>query len=221
MNVLEALYSRMSVRAFKPDRVSKETLEKILEAATRTPSWGNTQPWEIYVAAGETLEKLRQTYLSNYQKELPLSMEVPPALRWPPALKKRTEEATAGRMEILGIKREDKNARKIMSGQNYKFFGAPVIIYLCMDRTLTNWSLFDLGALSQSIMLTAQQFGVDSIPAALLVAYPDIIRSELGIPQELEIVFGIAIGFRDAQSPYCQFHSSRRPVQEVVRYRGI
>jgi len=221
VNVIDALYSRMSIRGFKPDSVSKETIDKILEAAMHTPSWGNTQPWEIFVAAGDALEKLRQTCLSNYQKELPVKLEVPAALSFPPALKKRTEESTAGRMEILGIKREDKNARKIMSGQNYRFFGAPVVIYLCMDRSLSNWSLFDLGALSQSIMLAAQEFGIDSIPAALLVAYPDEIRAELEIPQDLEIVIGIALGYRDVQSLYSKFRSSRRPLYEVVRYKGI
>lgn len=221
MNVVEALAARMSIRAFKPDKVSKDTIDKILEAATRSPSWANTQPWEIYVASGDVLERLRRAYMANYLKDLPPKMEVPPPQQWPPALKKRTEEVMAGRMAILGISREDKNSRKTMSGQNYKFFGAPAVIYLCMDRTLTNWSMFDLGALSQSIMLAAQQFGVDSMPAIMLVSYPDIIRAELEIPQELEIVFGIAIGYRDAGSPYSQFHSSRRPIKEVVHYKGI
>jgi nitroreductase len=221
VNVIDALYSRMSIRAFKPDRVSRETLDKIFEAATHTPSWGNTQPWEIYVAAGENLERLRQACLSNYEKGMPINLEVPAAINFPSIMKKRYEEHASGRMEILGIKREDKNARRVMSSQNYRFFGAPVVIYLCMDRTLSNWSLFDLGALSQSIMLAAQEFGVDSIPAALLVAYPEIIRSELEIPQELEIVIGIALGYRDTQSLYSKFRSSRRPVHEVIRYKGI
>jgi len=37
---------------------------------------------------------------------------------------------------------------------NYRLFDAPVVVYLCMDRCLTPWSMFDLGALSQSIMLS-------------------------------------------------------------------
>ena len=55
MNVIEALNSRTSIRAFKSDPVSRETIFKIMEAAIRSPSWANTQPWEIYVAAGEAL----------------------------------------------------------------------------------------------------------------------------------------------------------------------
>jgi len=37
MNTIDALNSRYCCRAFKPDRVSKETVLKILEAATRAP----------------------------------------------------------------------------------------------------------------------------------------------------------------------------------------
>ncbi|MEW6423761.1 MAG: nitroreductase family protein [Bacillota bacterium] len=50
MNVIEALNSRHSVRAFKPDPVTKETLLKIIQAANQAPSWGNSQPWEVFIA---------------------------------------------------------------------------------------------------------------------------------------------------------------------------
>ena len=59
MNVIDALRARSTVRAYKPDPVSRDTILKIMKAATRAPSWANTQPWEIFVAAGEALERLR------------------------------------------------------------------------------------------------------------------------------------------------------------------
>ena len=62
MNVIDALRARSTVRAYKHDPVGKDTILKILEAATRAPSWANTQPWEIFVAAGEALERLRTEY---------------------------------------------------------------------------------------------------------------------------------------------------------------
>ena len=52
MNVIDALNSRSTIRAFNPDPVGRETTLKILEAATRAPSWANTQPWELFVAGG-------------------------------------------------------------------------------------------------------------------------------------------------------------------------
>ena len=67
MNVIDALNSRVTIRAFKPDPVSKETILEILEAATRAPSSGNTQPWELFVAGGEALDRIRLAYTGNFQ----------------------------------------------------------------------------------------------------------------------------------------------------------
>ncbi|MGZ6021263.1 MAG: nitroreductase family protein, partial [Rhizomicrobium sp.] len=47
MKVSEALATRKSVRAFKPDLVSRETVESILALASRAPSGGNLQPWKV------------------------------------------------------------------------------------------------------------------------------------------------------------------------------
>ena len=46
-----------------------------------------------------------------------------------------------------------------------------------MDRTLSHWSLFDMGSLAQSIMLAAQERGVDSAPAVVLAAI-DLLRAD-------------------------------------------
>jgi nitroreductase len=107
-----------------------------------------------------------------------------------------------------------------MRENNFRFFGAPAVVYLCMDRTLSPWSLFDLGALSQSIMLAARELGVDSAPAVMLVGYPELIRSELGIPDNLAIVFGIALGYADADHPQNSFRISRRPLQEIATVKS-
>jgi len=46
-HVADAIESRRSVRAFKPDAVPKETIEHILAAASRAPSGNNIQPWNV------------------------------------------------------------------------------------------------------------------------------------------------------------------------------
>jgi len=43
MNVIEALNARHSTREFLPIPVEKEKLTAVLEAASRTPSWANSQ----------------------------------------------------------------------------------------------------------------------------------------------------------------------------------
>ena len=69
MDVVDALSTRFTVRAFKPDPIDRHTLEKVMEAALRAPSWANTQPWEIYVAGGEVLNRLRKAYLANLERQ--------------------------------------------------------------------------------------------------------------------------------------------------------
>jgi len=221
MNVIEALNSRFCARAFKPDPVDKETIIKILEAATRAPSWANTQPWGIFVAGGEVLERLRQSYLANFHKGAPRNPDLPAPQQWPSALQKRIEELLAERFNIIGTERDESAARQALFELNYKFFGAPVVIYLCMDRTLSPWSIFDIGMIAQSIMLAAQQYGVGSAPAFTFVTYPDLIRAEFGIPEDLSIIIGLALGYSDLQHPENKFRSSRRPIREAVHFKGF
>jgi hypothetical protein len=75
---------------------------------------------------------------------------------WPLNILKRIDNYMAERFAFLGVKRDDKAGRQAVFSLNYDFFGAPVVIYLCMDKTLTSWSMFDVGAISQNIMLAAR-----------------------------------------------------------------
>ena len=50
--------TRKSARAFKPEPVDAALLEKIFTVALRAPSNCNTQPWQVHVASGESIEKL-------------------------------------------------------------------------------------------------------------------------------------------------------------------
>ncbi|WP_206812175.1 nitroreductase family protein [Paradesulfitobacterium ferrireducens] len=74
--------------------------------------------------------------------------------------------------------------------------------------------------ITKSLMLAAQEYGIDSIPAVSLVAYPEIIRRELNIPDNLMVFFGIALGYADSNHPVNKPRSLRRPVEDVVRIIG-
>jgi len=49
MDVMEAIKARRSVRKYKPDPVPEEQLQNVLEVLRWSPSWANTQCWEIVV----------------------------------------------------------------------------------------------------------------------------------------------------------------------------
>ncbi len=223
MNVIEALQSRHSVRDFKPDPIDKETILKIAEAATRSPSSSNMQCWEIYVVGGEILERIRREYIARYEQGMPRNTELPglPHDKVPPALAQRMKQMRTERLKLCGYDPNDPKEMKPFLAPNYKFFGAPVLVILCMDRMLGMWQMFDLGMLSQSIMLAAQEFGIDSIPALSMTGYPDILRQELAISDNLMITIGIALGYVNTDNIANTYRSSRRPINEVVTFRGI
>ncbi|MGZ4906888.1 MAG: nitroreductase [Halobacteriota archaeon] len=221
MDVIDAINSRSTVRAFKRDPVEKDTMLKILEAATRAPSWGNSQPWELFVASGDVLERLREGYSIRFKRGESRSPDIPAPRTWPPAVQERMRALMSAFPRSTPTKTSPDDAMRQMLASNYSFFGAPTVVFLCMDRSLTQWSMFDMGSLAQSIMLAAQQYGVDSAIAVNFVSYPDLIRAELDIPDDLAILIGLAVGHADADQVPDYQRSSRRPLTEVVRCKGV
>src|SRR5512137_1953294 len=176
MDVREALTRRYSCRGFAAEPVSRAQVEAVVAAASRAPSWANTQPWEVFVAGGEALERIRQGYLRRAEEGVERALEIAAPTEWPEPHRARIAELMRLRSVLLGVSPDDAEARRTLMQRNFSLFGAPVVVWLCMDRALSPWSLFDLGSFAQSLMLAAAEQGLDSIPAVMLAAYPDIIR---------------------------------------------
>ena len=49
MDLMEAIKGRRSIRKYKPEPVSEEALQEVIEAVRWSPSWANTQCWELIV----------------------------------------------------------------------------------------------------------------------------------------------------------------------------
>ena len=69
MDIVEAIHQRMSIRAFKPDPVSREVLGEIMELALRAPSWADTQPWEFAIVSGRKLEEIHQGFIEKGEEQ--------------------------------------------------------------------------------------------------------------------------------------------------------
>jgi nitroreductase len=221
MNVSKALTARRTIRAFKPDCIDRDLLVTILEPALHAPSWANTQPWEIFVAVGEPLERLRKAYAENLKNGVARNPDIAMPREWPEACRTRMDTLKAERTSALEQECKDPASIQDLMQMNYRLFNAPVVVYLCMDRCLTPWSLFDLGAMSHGIMLAAEEHGIGSAVAVTLAAHPDLIRKELGISDDLAIVIGIALGYPDPDHLQNKFRSTRRSVGEAVRFKGF
>ena len=69
MGILRLIKGRRSVRKFKKKTVSKQIVEKILEAGRWAPSGLNNQPWRFMVLAGTEKKALAQfTHYRNIIK---------------------------------------------------------------------------------------------------------------------------------------------------------
>lgn len=212
MNVIQAINERHSTRAFLPAPVEKEKLIAVLEAAICTPSWGNSQPWEVFIATGDTLDRIKNGYQEKYADKTAAELETPRPVEWPESARKRQQQLRPGMVRDCG------DAAEQFGMLNRTMFNAPAVIYICMDKVLSQWSLYDIGAYSQSLMLAAVEEGLFTIPAATLVHYPDVLRRELKIPDNLKIVIGIAIGYADKENKINNFVSGRSPLDEAVHF---
>jgi nitroreductase len=212
MNVTEAINWRHSIRAFLPKPVGKDKLDAVLAASVRAPSWANTQPWELFVVTGGTLERIKEGYRQKYADKAPAAPETPRPVDWPEAAQKRIQQLRPDMERMCGA------SVGRFAELNQNMFGAPAVVYVCMDKALSEWSLYDIGAYSQTFMLAALEQGLSTIPAITLTLYPDVLRREMKIPDNLKITIGIAVGYADKGNGINNFVSSRKPLDETIRY---
>ena len=67
--IQDIIINRRSIRKYKPEPVSKEEIEKLLQAAMYAPSANNLQPWHFIVVSERViLDKI--THLHPYAKML-------------------------------------------------------------------------------------------------------------------------------------------------------
>jgi nitroreductase len=220
MDVIEAIRERKSVRAFKPDPVSRDVLRQIVEQALRAPSWANTQPWEFAIVTGKQLEEIQKGFIERAEQEPDPDVARP--YEFPEPYMSRV---LALAPKNTTVTKEDMDFRRI---QNYRHYGAPAVIYLLVGRSffyqskgINVWSLYDCGAAVQNIMLLATCYGLGTVAQAQAVVYPDIIRKVLGIPESKLIALGIAIGYPDWDNLINQSRTQREPLGEVAKWYGF
>jgi len=60
MDAIDAIQSRTSVRRYRPDPVSRETIERLLDCAIRAPNHKLTEPWRFAVLTGDAKARLAE-----------------------------------------------------------------------------------------------------------------------------------------------------------------
>jgi nitroreductase len=226
MDIIEAIERRQSIRAFKPDPVSKETLRKIMEVALRAPSWANTQPWEFAIVTGRSLREI--TEAGKEQAGVKANPDFPGPEEFPEPYNSRFLSLAAQMSEVVqaSVAGDQEGREWYLLGP--RLYGAPAAIYIYTDRSLCHqstglnvWPVFDCGLVAENILLLAAKHGLGAIALAQAVHYPDILRQMLGISDSKLIVLGIAIGYPDWENPVNRFRSEREAVDSVVRWYGF
>jgi nitroreductase len=122
------------------------------------------------------------------------------------------------RLKLLGLDPDDPESGKVFMEWGSRLFGTPVLVIICMDKALS--SNLDIGLFVQTICLAAKGYGVDSFIAGAFLSHQDVLRQELEIPGNLNIIAGIGLGYPNPDAIINTYRSPRRPIQEVVRYKS-
>jgi nitroreductase len=224
VNVSEALATRRSCRAFLPAPVPGATVRAILEAARQSPSGGNLQPWRVYALAGPALAGLvalvRSRMPASPRGEEPVEYAIYPGDLWEP-FRSRRYKCGEDLYATIGVRREDKFGRLLQFARNFEFFGAPVGLLFCLDRRLgpPQWS--DLGMYMQSVMLLAREHGLDTCAQEAWSLWHRTVGEYLGLPPELMLFAGMALGHRDGSAPINRLRTERAPLEEFAELRGF
>ena len=221
--VSEAIRTRRSVRGFLDKSVPESLVREILETASRSASGGNLQPWKVSVLAGDARDAFVNT-VAERMKETPFG-EGPEYDIYPRDLEDpyRTRRGkVAGDMySLIGIERDDKAARARQMALNFEFFGAPVGMFISLDRIMGPPQFSDLGIFLQSIMLLAREKGLHSCPQEAWSLWGKSIREFTGIPESDLVFCGLALGYADPEAVINDLHTERAPVEEFATFQGF
>ena len=220
MDVIDAINNRRSIRGFKKDPVPREVIQKVLEAAVRTPSGMNTQPWEFVVAGGKVLDEIREECDRLFNEG---AFPTNDMLRKPyeGIYRQRQVDLAMQIFKIIGISREDKEARRLWMLRGFRFFDAPCQIVICADKELQyHLDMLGLGALCQTICLAAMEYGLGTCIADQGIMYDQVWRKYTGIPESKRLVAGITIGYPDPGVPINAMVTPRESVDKITTWLG-
>ena len=216
MKVSDAVLARRSIRAFTSQPINNNVIKNLLALAARSPSGGNLQPWKIYVINNQSMKKFIEFQDNWDQPETPGYAIYPSGLTEP----YRTSRYQLGEAmyELLGIPREDKDARLQQVLRNFEFFGAPAAIFCFVDKQMgpPQWS--DLGMFLQTFMLLAQEAGIDTCAQEAWAMKNDSVSEFVGSDKNDILFCGLALGYKDEDAVINQLSSERRPIEQWAKF---
>ncbi|KAF7503392.1 hypothetical protein GJ744_003914 [Endocarpon pusillum] len=202
---------RNSTRKFLDKPVPQSLLDKSLELAQLAPSNSNVQPWHLILATDARRNRLTQALLDAASVSDP---NIPPL---PDTYKHfRSELGRELYGKTMGIARDDKAGRAAAVLRNYDFFGAPLVGVVCMHHELGPPDSMSVGMYLQTLLLALTEHGLGTCVEVSIAGYPEVVRRELEIEDEMLILCGVAIGYADPTFPANKLHVHRNAVEKNV-----
>ena len=220
MDVIECITGRRSFRGYKPEPVPREVLTEIIDIAKHSPSYKNTQPWEVLIISGEKKKALSAMLLDLLASNAPPTPDFKEPASWPQAQQDRINHLYTTRAKVTGLDLTDPTIVNKSKKANFNFYHAPHAIYLLQDASLSEWSIFDIGLFAQSVMLAAYARGLGTVPQAYATDYAQQVKEFLGIPESKRLIVGMSNGYPDMDAPANkpELRTDRVPTEELLSW---
>jgi len=215
MDLEKAIDGRRSIRAFKPDPISREIIENILNLVIKAPSAINLQPWEFIVVMDEEKDRLSRKLIKSYKEK---QISCSPGNVKPLADTFSKRGLASVELMTPSLAKMGQEFNRFINEGSCNFYGAPVAIVLCLDNAFSKARLVDVGIAVGYFVLIAQSLGLGTCTIGLINAYEEEIKEVLNIPENKDVVIGIALGYPDLESPANEFKTPRDTIDSFVKW---
>jgi nitroreductase len=213
LDLEDVITQRRSTRMFLRDKpVPRHLVDEALDLAIHAPSNSNVQPWQVVLASGPARDRLVEALLEEAQAKPPVVPQLPPGFAH---LRTELGGLVYGSM---GIARHDAEARRIAVLRNWEFFRAPLAGVVCMHRDLDFVDAMGVGMFVQTLLLALTARGLGTCVQVSIAGYPETVREQLGISDEMRVLCGLAVGYPDPDFPGNKLRVPRNPVADNVRF---
>ena len=213
--VANTILDRHSTRAFcTGQKVPMNIIEECFSIAQHAPSSTNIQPWRVTLTSGAPLKRLSAALVKAFQNGEDLKIDAIPDLysRYRSELGHYVYGPNG-----YDIPRGDAEGVKKTVIDNFNFYNAPIVAVISIDKELNKGDILSVGIYLQTLLLLLTEKGLGTQVSAAPTGYPDIIKQELGVDENLEILCTIGIGFENKSQHINSLKMPRNDWKENVR----
>lgn len=214
---LEAIVrARRSVRGFLAQPVPEPLLKQAFQIAQAAPSNCNVQPWRVYVASGAARNRIRAALVEVAGQ--PGRPDFDRGADFKDEYRRHQVECAVALYKELGVERRDVEGRKRAFLRNYELFDAPHVAFIGMHKSFGSSVVVDVGIYLGHLMLALTAQGIASCPMGSLRNYPDVVRRELQVPEEVGILVGLCFGYEDHSEAANRTRTTREALNANVTF---